>query len=129
MGSVNAILENDIRRMIAFSSVAQIGYIYMGMGLEYHIEYDHAQQREIVQRMLFQADHCRLACLCLFGLFAHRCVQADHRFHKINRIGYIYMGMGLGTTIGIVASIFHILSHASTKSLLKNLDQQENVSF
>lgn len=33
MGSVNAILENDIRRMIAFSSVAQIGYIYMGLGL------------------------------------------------------------------------------------------------
>ncbi len=56
MGSVNAILENDIRRMIAFSSVAQIGYIYMGLGL--------------------------------------------------------------GTTMGIVASIFHILSHASTKSLL-----------
>ena len=56
MGSVNAILENDIRRMIAFSSVAQIGYIYMGFGL--------------------------------------------------------------GTTFGIVASIFHILSHASTKSLL-----------
>ncbi len=56
MGSVNAILENDIRRMIAFSSVAQIGYIYMGLGL--------------------------------------------------------------GTTFGMVASIFHILSHASTKSLL-----------
>lgn len=56
MGSVNAILENDIRRMIAFSSVAQIGYIYMGLGL--------------------------------------------------------------GTTTGMVASIFHILSHASTKSLL-----------
>ena len=33
MGSVNAILEDDIRRMIAFSSVAQIGYIYMGLGL------------------------------------------------------------------------------------------------
>lgn len=33
MGSVNAILEKDIRRMIAFSSVAQIGYIYMGMGI------------------------------------------------------------------------------------------------
>ena len=30
MGSLNAIWENDIMRMIAFSSVAQIGYIYMG---------------------------------------------------------------------------------------------------
>ena len=32
-GSVSAIWEQDIRRMIAFSSVAQIGYIFMGFGL------------------------------------------------------------------------------------------------
>ncbi len=56
MGSLSAIKENDIRRMIAFSSVAQIGYIYMGLGL--------------------------------------------------------------GTELGVVASIYHILSHAATKSLL-----------
>lgn len=55
-GSVNAIWEKDIRRMIAYSSVAQIGYIYMGFGL--------------------------------------------------------------GTRLGMVASIFHILAHAATKSLL-----------
>ena len=33
MGSLSAIRQNDIRRMIAFSSVAQIGYIYMGISL------------------------------------------------------------------------------------------------
>lgn len=55
-GSLSAIRENDIRRMIAFSSVAQIGYIYMGFGM--------------------------------------------------------------GTKVGMVASIFHILSHAATKSML-----------
>ena len=55
-GSVSAIWEKDIRRMIAFSSVAQIGYIYMGFGL--------------------------------------------------------------GTEVGMIASIFHILTHAATKSLL-----------
>ena len=55
-GSVSAIRENDIRRMIAFSSVAQIGYIYMGIGL--------------------------------------------------------------GTEVGMEASVFHILSHAATKSML-----------
>ncbi len=55
-GSVSAIRENDIRRMIAFSSVAQIGYIYMGIGM--------------------------------------------------------------GTDVGMAASVFHILSHAATKSLL-----------
>jgi multicomponent Na+:H+ antiporter subunit D len=56
MGSLDAISENNVRRMIAYSSVAQIGYIYMGFGL--------------------------------------------------------------GTTAGIVASVYHILSHAATKSLL-----------
>lgn len=33
MGSVSAIKEGNLRRMIAYSSVAQIGYIYMGLGL------------------------------------------------------------------------------------------------
>jgi len=33
VGSVNAIKTRDIRRMIAYSSVAQIGYIYMGIGM------------------------------------------------------------------------------------------------
>lgn len=56
MGSFNAIKESDINRMIAYSSVAQIGYIYMGFGL--------------------------------------------------------------GTTSGMIASIYHIISHAATKSLL-----------
>lgn len=33
MGSVSAIREKDIRRMVSFSSVAQIGYIFMGIGM------------------------------------------------------------------------------------------------
>jgi multicomponent Na+:H+ antiporter subunit D len=33
MGSVNALKETHIKRMIAYSSVAQIGYIYLGLGL------------------------------------------------------------------------------------------------
>ena len=56
IGSVDAIRANSIRRMIAYSSVAQIGYIYMGFGL--------------------------------------------------------------GTTAGVLASVFHIISHAAAKSLL-----------
>lgn len=56
MGSVSALKEKDIRRMIAFSSVAQIGYIYMGIGL--------------------------------------------------------------GTNVGMYAAVFHIMSHAASKALL-----------
>ncbi len=56
MGSIDAIRESNIRRMIAYSSVAQIGYIFMGIGL--------------------------------------------------------------GTTAGMTASLFHIFGHAATKALL-----------
>ena len=33
LGSVSAIFSHDLRRMVAFSSVAQVGYIYAGIGL------------------------------------------------------------------------------------------------
>ena len=39
-------------------------------------------------------------------------------YSSVAQIGYIYMGFGLGTTAGIIASIYHIVSHAATKSLL-----------
>ena len=39
-------------------------------------------------------------------------------YSSVAQIGYIYMGFGLGTSLGILASVYHILSHAATKSLL-----------
>ena len=56
MGSINALKERDMKRMIAYSSVAQIGYIYMGIGI--------------------------------------------------------------GSYVGMVAALFHILAHAATKPML-----------
>ena len=56
LGSIDAILEKKMRRMIAYSSVAQIGYIYLGIAL--------------------------------------------------------------GTTVGISAAVFHMITHALAKSLL-----------
>ena len=39
-------------------------------------------------------------------------------YSSVAQIGYIYMGFGLGTASGMIASIYHIVSHAATKSLL-----------
>lgn len=39
-------------------------------------------------------------------------------YSSVAQIGYIYMGIGLGTTAGIVAALFHIISHSAMKSLL-----------
>lgn len=39
-------------------------------------------------------------------------------FSSVAQIGYIFMGIGMGTQIAMAASVFHMLSHAATKSLL-----------
>lgn len=39
-------------------------------------------------------------------------------FSSVAQIGYIYMGFGLGTEAGMIAATFHILAHASAKSML-----------
>lgn len=39
-------------------------------------------------------------------------------YSSIAQIGYIFMGIGLGTKEGLVAAVFHIFAHGITKSLL-----------
>lgn len=39
-------------------------------------------------------------------------------FSSVAQIGYIYMGLGLGTEAGVNAAIFHMMAHGATKSLL-----------
>ena len=39
-------------------------------------------------------------------------------YSSIAQIGYIYMGIGLGTKQGMIAAIFHIMSHSTSKAML-----------
>lgn len=39
-------------------------------------------------------------------------------YSSVAQIGYIYMGIGFGSNLGIVAAVFHIFSHSATKSML-----------
>lgn len=39
-------------------------------------------------------------------------------YSSIAQIGYIYMGIGMVEAIGMMAAIFHIMSHAASKSML-----------
>lgn len=60
-------------------------------------------------------------CGMLFGSFSaigERDIRRMIAFSSVAQIGYIYMGFGLGTKEGMVASVYHILVHAATKSLL-----------
>ena len=39
-------------------------------------------------------------------------------YSSVSQIGYIFMGIGMGTRLGLFAAIFHILVHAVTKAVL-----------
>lgn len=58
-------------------------------------------------------------------------------YSSVAQIGYIYMGIGMGTAIGMCAACFHILAHAFTKSMLflccgsfvKESDNKERIEY
>ena len=39
-------------------------------------------------------------------------------YSTISQIGYVVLGLGLGTPLGIIGGLFHLLNHATFKSLL-----------
>ncbi|MBX3175816.1 MAG: NADH/ubiquinone/plastoquinone (complex I) [Candidatus Hydrogenedentes bacterium] len=39
-------------------------------------------------------------------------------YHSISQVGYIVLGIGLGTPLGLLGGLFHLLNHALFKSLL-----------
>ncbi|MCD6595531.1 NADH/ubiquinone/plastoquinone (complex I) [bacterium] len=39
-------------------------------------------------------------------------------YHSVSQIGYVAIGIGLGTPLGIAAGLFHLFNHAIFKSLL-----------
>jgi multicomponent Na+:H+ antiporter subunit D len=53
----------------------------------------------------------------VFAIREHH-VKRMLAYSSVAQIGYIFMGLGLGTEAGIVASCFHILVHACCKPLL-----------
>lgn len=98
MGSISAIRQSDIRRMIAFSSVAQIGYVYMGIGLGteagmlaamFHI-FAHA----VCKSMLF---------LCAGGLADAS--GNSKQFRDLRGAGYRSPVAGIAFTIGALSMV------------------------
>jgi multicomponent Na+:H+ antiporter subunit D len=61
----------------------------------------------------------------LFGMIAGSLIAVRERdlkrmlaYSSVSQVGYIFMGIGLSTDIGMVAACFHMMAHAVTKPLL-----------
>lgn len=98
MGSINAIWENDIRRMVAFSSIAQIGYIYMGIGM--------ATTAGMVAAVWHILSHAVTKPILFISAAGLSEVSGDSKkFHDLQGAGYRNPVAGLGFTIGSLSMV------------------------
>jgi len=99
------------------SSLVSKGYIFLLVKVFYRvIGFEYIVESKILN-ILFVFGLCGM----IFGSVSaiwEKDIRRMISFSSVAQIGYIYMGFGLGTEAGMVASIFHILAHAATKSLL-----------
>lgn len=98
IGSVIAISQRDIRRMIAYSSVAQIGYIYMGLGMG-----SAAGTEAAMFQMLAHAAVKSLLFLATYELIN---VSGDRkRFRYLHGAGYRNIPAGIVFTVAAMSMV------------------------
>lgn len=99
------------------SSLVSKGYIFLLIKIFYRVIGLEIIYSSHIIGVLFIFGLCGM----LFGSFSaigEKDIRRMIAFSSVAQIGYIYMGFGLGTNEGMVASVYHILVHAATKSLL-----------
>lgn len=99
------------------SSLVLKGYIILLIKIIYR-----AYGIEVIERLNI------LPVILILGIFGmiigsvFALVQGDLKkmiaYSSVAQIGYIYLGIGIGTRTGLVAAGFHIIVHAVTKSML-----------
>ena len=96
--SVMAISQKDIRRMIAYSSVAQIGYIYMGIGLG---------STAGAEAALFQMlVHSAVKSLLFLSTYELINVSGDRkRFRYLHGAGYRNVPAGIVFTVAAMSMV------------------------
>ncbi|NLY45746.1 MAG: sodium:proton antiporter [Tissierella sp.] len=99
------------------SSVVLKGYIILLIKILYRVYgYDILIELNILPIILILG----ILGMILGSVFA--LVQKDLKkmvaYSSVAQIGYIYLGIGLGTEYGVAAALFHIIVHGLTKSLL-----------
>lgn len=99
------------------SSVVSKGYIFLLIKIYFRtIGYDIIKDSKVLEVVFLFG----IAGMIIGSIMALRekSLRRMIAYSSIAQIGYVYMGIGMGSVAGVAAAIFHILSHGLTKSLL-----------
>ncbi len=99
------------------SSLVSKGYIFILIKIIYRVIGFEA----VVQSKLLNVVFVFALCGIIFGSISamrENDIRRMIAYSSVAQIGYIYLGISFGTKAGMIAAVFHILSHAATKSML-----------
>ncbi|MFC2062269.1 complex I subunit 5 family protein [Elusimicrobiota bacterium] len=102
---ISAMLSGVLIKSVGIYALIRIGYTVMGMNTG------------ILPAMLrvLGVTSMMLGVLLALGQWDFKRLLA---FHSVSQMGYIALGFGLATPLGIIGGFFHLLNHSVFKSLL-----------
>ncbi len=99
------------------SSLVSKGYIFLLFKIFYRVfGFDFVLDHKVTN-LLFVFGVAGMIVGSVVAIYQHD-VRRLIAFSSIAQIGYIYMGIGMAVPMGTVAAVFHIMSHAASKSML-----------
>lgn len=99
------------------SSLVSKGYIFLLFKIFYRVfGFDFVLDHKVTN-LLFAFGIAGMMVGSIVAIYQHD-IRRLIAFSSVAQIGYIYMGIGLAVPMGTVAAVFHIMSHAASKSML-----------
>ncbi|MBN2406974.1 MAG: NADH/ubiquinone/plastoquinone (complex I) [Elusimicrobia bacterium] len=102
---ISAMLSSVVIKTVGMYSLIRICYVVFGMNT--------GQVPEVLRVLGILS--MMLGVLLALGQWDFKRLLA---YHSVSQMGYIALGFGLGTPLGVIGGIYHLLNHSVFKSLL-----------
>ncbi len=103
-----AMVQTDIKRVLAYSTMSQIGYMFLALGVQ-------AWDAAIFHLMTHAFFKALLLLLAGFAALVQTDIKRVLAYSTMSQIGYMFLALGVQAWD---AAIFHLMTHAFFKALL-----------
>ena len=97
LGSIFAMVQEDLKRMLAYSSVAQIGYVFLGVAL--------GSENALTGGILHIFNHAVMKALLFLAAGAFIYATGTRKIRDLSGIGQTMPAAGVAFAIGVLAMV------------------------
>ena len=109
--------QSNVASSMLLSSVVSKGYIFLLIKIYYRVIGFDVIVKSGVMNVAFILGICGMIMGSVMAI-REKSLRRMIAYSSVAQIGYIYMGIGMGTEAGMIAAVFHIFAHGLAKSLL-----------